>query len=200
MLRAASGVRPARERLMLTCLVLVREVRPGEYERAGAVVLASYRALEGYVAEPDYERELADVAARAALAQVAVAVQVGVDRDAPTGVAGTVVIGCVTYVPDITNPYAEFDDPGAAGFRMLGVDPAHQGSGAGRALVEWCVERAVEAGKERLLIHSTPWMVRAHGLYERIGFERRPDLDWVPVPNIQLLGFALEVPPRGGSG
>lgn len=183
---------------MLTCLVLVREVRPAEYERAGAVVLASYRALEGYVAEPDYERELADVAARAAVAEVAVAVQGGEDRGSSTGVVGTVVVGCVTYVPDITNPYAEFDDPGAAGFRMLGVDPARQGSGAGRALVEWCIERAEASGKERILIHSTAWMLRAHGLYERLGFQRRPDLDWVPVPGIQLLGFAREVRPGAG--
>ena len=105
---------------MLTCLVLVREVRPGEYERAGAVVLASYLALPGHVEEPDYERELADVATRAVTAEVAVAL----DDDGQ-------VVGCVTYVPDLTNPYAEFDDPAAAGFRMLGVDPARQGRGPG---------------------------------------------------------------------
>lgn len=163
--------------------MLVREVRREEYGRAGAVILASYRALDGYVSEPDYERELADVATRAAVAEVAVAVG-----------GGGQVVGCITYVPDPSNPYAEFDDEAASGFRMLGVDPELQGGGAGRALVQWCVERAVVDGKQRIFIHSTPWMVRAHGLYERMGFERRPDLDWVPVPDIQLLGFVLELP------
>ena len=76
---------------------------------------------------------------------------------------------------------------------MLGVDPVRQGGGAGRALVQWCIDRAVADGKDRVLIHSTPWMVRAHGLYERLGFERRPDLDWLPLPNIGLIGFALEL-------
>ena len=186
-------------RLVLACLVLVRDVRPGDYERAGAVVLASYLALPGHVEVPGYERELADVATRAMVAEVVVAVE-GEGDGERDGEGDTTVIGCVTYVPDFTNPYAEFEDPDAAGFRMLGVDPARQGSGAGRALVEWCIERAVADGKARLLIHSTPWMTRAHALYERLGFERRPDFDWVPVPRIELLGFGLELDSRNRGG
>jgi GNAT superfamily N-acetyltransferase len=88
---------------------------------------------------------------------------------------------------------AEFDDSEASGFRMLGVDPARQGAGAGRALVQWCIDRAVADGKARILIHSTPWMGRAHVLYERFGFVRRPDLDWTPLEGIELIGFALEL-------
>ena len=138
--------------------------------------------MEGYVSEPDYERELADVASRAVIADVAVAV----DRDGE-------VVGCITYVGDRSNPFAEFDDEAASGFRMLGVDPARQGGGAGRALVQWCIDQAVADGKARIFIHSTPWMTRAHGLYERFGFERCPELDWVPVPDIELLAFVLEL-------
>jgi GNAT superfamily N-acetyltransferase len=158
-------------------------VRPDEFARAGCVVLEAYRALAGYVSEPDYERELADVATRAAKAVVAVAVT------EPEGA----IAGCVTYVPDAGNVFAEFEGDDAAGFRMLGVDPTCQGRGAGRALVAWCIDQARAAGRQRLVIHSTPWMERAHDLYLTLGFERRPDLDWQPVPAIRLLGFVLEL-------
>ncbi len=36
--------------------------------------------------------------------------------------------------------------PGEAEFRMLAVDPTAQGRGAGAALVEACVVRAIELG------------------------------------------------------
>ena len=162
-------------------------MEPEECERAGQIVVAAYRALAGHVEEPDYERELADVASRAG------SVLVAVDEDGA-------VVGCVTFVAGIDNAHAEFDDPAAAGFRMLGVDPERQGSGAGKALVARCVEGARAAGRERVIIHSTPWMTRAHAMYARLGFERRPELDWVPVPDIELWGFVLELgatPDRG---
>jgi GNAT superfamily N-acetyltransferase len=163
-------------------------VRPTEYERAGQIVLRAYQALPGYVSEPAYEHEVADVATRAGAAEVAVAV---IPAD---GGQGEVVVGCVTFVPDVGNQHAEFDDPDAAGFRMLGVEPGDQGRGAGRALVQWCVDRAAAGGRRRLIIHSTPWMTRAHALYERFGFVRRPDLDWQPTDEIALWGFVLELP------
>ena len=155
-------------------------MEPEEYERAGQIVVAAYRALPGHVEEPDYERELADVASRAD------SVFVAVDEDGA-------VVGCITFVAGIDSAHAEFDDPAAAGFRMLGVDPRRQGGGAGQALVARCVEGARAAGRERIIIHSTPWMTRAHAMYARFGFERRPELDWVPVPNIELWGFVLEL-------
>ena len=150
-------------------------MEPEECERAGQIVVAAYRALPGHVEEPDYERELADVASRAD------SVFVAVDEDGA-------VMGCITFVAGIDSAHAEFDDPAAAGFRMLGVDPGRQGGGAGKALVARCVDGARAAGRERIIIHSTPWMTRAHAMYARFGFERRPELDWVPVPEHRALG------------
>jgi GNAT superfamily N-acetyltransferase len=103
------------------------------------------------------------------------------------------VLGGVCFVPSADNPYHESDDPASLGFRHLAVDTAAQGSGAGRALVGWCVARARELGAKRLVIHSTPWMTRAHALYESCGFVRDTALDWLPVPDIPLLGFRLEL-------
>ncbi|MFA9429443.1 GNAT family N-acetyltransferase [Egicoccus sp. AB-alg2] len=88
------------------------------------------------------------------------------------------VVGTVTYV---VPGDAEWEGPepahGDAGFRVLAVDPDVQGRGIGPRLVEACVQRAGEQRRHRLFISSMVWMTRAHRMYERAGFVRRPDLD-----------------------
>jgi ribosomal protein S18 acetylase RimI-like enzyme len=157
-------------------------VRPDEADQLGAITLAAYTELPGHVEEPDYEAELADVATRAKVAEVLVAVDDG----------GT-VLGGVTFVPDDSNPLAEHGVPDASSIRMLAVAGTAQRRGVGEVLVRACIERARAVGSSCLVLHSTPWMQTAHRLYERLGFVRRPDLDWTPVPDIALLGFSLDL-------
>lgn len=162
--------------------MVIREVREDEAGAAGEVVLAAYRALEGSppVDENGYAEELREVARRSRQAVVLVAVEES-------------VLGCVTYVPEETSPMAEDLRPGEAGLRMLAVAPSAQGRGVGRALVEACVERARQDGKERLFLHSGEWMRAAHRLYESLGFRRVPERDWAPAPDIPLMAYALEL-------
>ena len=152
---------------ILICPVFVREVRPEEYERAGAIVLEAYRALPGYVSEPAYERELVDVAGRAARPR---GVAVDLDRD---------VVGCVTYVARSDEPVRRVRRSGGGWLPdARGGSPARAAGPGGRS----CSGASNGPGRGRagVMIHSTPWMVRAHGLYGRLGFDRRPDLDWQP--------------------
>jgi GNAT superfamily N-acetyltransferase len=164
--------------------VKVRAAEPADYATLGALTVAAYRGVPGYVGEPTYEDELRNVRARISAVDTEVFVAVADDG---------VVLGGVTYAASPASPQAEFRDPEAAGFRMLAVDPAAQGSGAGAALVAAVVERARADGRRRIIIHSTQWMTTAHNLYTRRGFARRPDLDWTPVPGIDLWGFVLEL-------
>ena len=101
------------------------------------------------------------------------------------------LVGCVTFVPDGSSPWAELLEEGEAGIRMLAVLPAAQGRGAGRALLDACVLAAGRLGRSALLLHTTPWMSAAHRLYERAGFERFPERDWLPVPEVPLLAYRL---------
>jgi GNAT superfamily N-acetyltransferase len=165
--------------------VIVREAGPDDYAVIGSLTVAAYHALPGYVVGPTYDAELRAVDER--VTHTDTAVVVAVDDD------GT-VLGGVTYVRSPASPYAEFDDPTGAGFRALAVAPAAQGKGAGRALVEAVLARAQADGRRRVIIHTTPWMTTAHGLYDRLGFVRRPDLDWTPVPDVPLWGFVRELP------
>lgn len=162
--------------------VEIRLVGPGEHERAGAVVVAAYQALPGHHSTPEYDLELADVARRAAETEVYVAV---------LGEPDQMIAGCVTFVPDMASPWAEMVEAGESAVRMLAVDPAAQGHGIGSALLGKCIERARALGSTALFLHSTPWMRVAHGMYERAGFVRVPERDWLPVPDVPLLAYRL---------
>jgi GNAT superfamily N-acetyltransferase len=101
------------------------------------------------------------------------------------------LLGCVTFVPDGSSPWAELLGPGEAGVRMLAVDPPAQGRGIGRALLDAYIERARQLGRAGLLLRSTPWMHAAHRLYESTGFVREPERDWLPLPEVTLIAFRL---------
>lgn len=148
--------------------VEIRDAHPDEHTRVAELTLAAYDALDHRVSG-EYRQILADVDGRVrAGAHVLVAV------DAASGA----VVGAVTLTLD-DNEYFEYRYPtdGDCGFRMLAVDPGHWGRGVGAALVSACIERARAAGCRLLTITSMPWMRRAHAMYERRGFVRRPELD-----------------------
>ena len=174
----------ARPAMMAEVDPVIRPVEPGEFDRVGDVVVDAYAALGDL---GGYEAVLRDVADRSRSAEVAVAVVDG-------AIAGT-----VTYVGGL-GPYAESDDPEASWIRMLAVDPAFRGQGVGAALVEWCVARARESGRARLVLHTTDPMRDAQRLYARLGFDRAPDLDWEGQRGNWLRGYRMELGPTDGSG
>lgn len=147
-----------------------------------ALTVSTYAEVLGPHLSEGYRAELADVARRARETVVLVAVD-----------GSDVLLGSVTFVPGL-GPYAEFEGPDEAGIRMLVVGPAAQGRGVGRALVEACVERARAAGKARVSLHTTPSMLTAQRLYQRLGFRRAPERDWMPGDgNVRLLGYVLDL-------
>lgn len=157
----------------------VRLAAEGDLDAAGEVVVEAYRA--GGLAHPDYFALLRDTRDRSRDAEIAVAVD-----------AAGRVVGSVTFaVPG--SRWAELSREGEAEFRMLGVQPEARGRGVGSALVEWCLARAVALGRRRVVISSEISMSAAHALYARRGFVRRPELDWSPVPGVQLLGFSIDL-------
>lgn len=161
--------------------VAIRPVRPEEAGLLGAIIVEAYRELPGAPSEPEYEAELRDVATRAATSTVLVAV------------LDSALVGGVTYVSGPEDPYAEMVGDGEAAIRMLAVDPGAQGMGIGRALVEECIARARASGRRRVVLHTTPWMTTAQRLYDGLGFRRVPEMDWHPLPEVPLLGYALDL-------
>ncbi|MEJ7585315.1 MAG: GNAT family N-acetyltransferase [Acidimicrobiales bacterium] len=160
----------------------IRTVRAAEHEGLAALTVEAYTSLPGDVIQPDYRAELADVAGRAAVATVLVAVD-----------SAGALLGGVTLVPGPDNPLAEHTVDGASSMRMLAVAPDVQGQGIGEALVRACIARTAGAGATELVLHTAGWMHSAHRLYARLGFRRDPALDWTPAPGVDLLGFRLSL-------
>jgi ribosomal protein S18 acetylase RimI-like enzyme len=165
--------------------LIVRPARVPEYDEIARLTVAAYRADGQLGGEHGYDRVLADVAGRVEVAEVLVAVDEESGR----------VLGSVTFVLPGTR-FAELSRPGEAEFRMLAVDPAAQGRGAGEALVRACLERAEALGCSAVVICSRDFSTPALRLYDRLGFVRVPELDWAPLPGINLLGLRLELPVR----
>ncbi|MCZ7418907.1 GNAT family N-acetyltransferase [Verrucosispora sp. WMMA2121] len=164
--------------------LLIRPAEPADYAGVARLTVAAYEADGQLKGETGYADVLADVSARAEHGDVLVAV------DPASGH----LLGSVTFVLPGTR-YAELCAPGEAEFRMLAVDPTAQGRGAGAALVEACVVRALELGCTAVTIcvrdgHAEP----AHRLYRRRGFVRQPDRDWTPLPGVHLLALRLPLP------
>lgn len=163
--------------------LLVRPARPDpvELDRVGELTYDAY-AADGFVtADNDYADHLRDASSRAAQAELYVA----------TGEDGR-LLGTVTFCPE-GSAYRELARPGEAEFRMLAVDPGARGRGVAEALVRLCIERSHELGYDALVLSSMPTQEQAHRLYERVGFHRTPALDWSPVPEVELLGYRLDL-------
>jgi GNAT superfamily N-acetyltransferase len=158
--------------------VVVDRAGPEDLPRIGELTAAVY--LGDGLAPPEYVPTLANAAARAELAELLVA------RD------GDAIVGSVALVYD-----GEFGEvlhsADEAGFRMLVVERAGRGRGIGELLVTACLDRARAAGKRRMVISTDRRMTTAHRLYERLGFTRLPERDWVPLPGVELLVYARDL-------
>ncbi|MDQ0959249.1 ribosomal protein S18 acetylase RimI-like enzyme [Streptomyces sp. B4I13] len=164
--------------------IVIRQVAPSEYQPLGDITARAYLddGLLDYGEEDPYLPVLKDVAARAAAAEVLVAVD------------GDRLLGGVTFVAG-PGPVADIARPGEAEIRALAVAHAARGRGAGEALVRACLERArATEGCAAVVLSSQRSMHTAHRIYERLGFVRTPERDWNPVPHLDdftLLTYQL---------
>ncbi|MFC6014778.1 GNAT family N-acetyltransferase [Plantactinospora solaniradicis] len=162
--------------------LLVRRAEPADFDAIARLTVAAYRADGQLAGESEYEQTLLDVSARSDSGELLVAV------DGTTGE----VLGSVLFVVPGT-PYAQLAGPGEAEFRMLAVDPAAQGRGAGEALVRACLTRATALGCHGVVICTRSFSAPAHRLYARLGFVRTPERDWSPDPGVDLHALRIDL-------
>lgn len=161
--------------------VTIRPAREDELPAVGELTFEAYRA-NGYLdgrEDGSYARQLRDARPRYEQAELLVAVD-----DAGT-ILGTVAIA----LPG--TPWREIGGPDELEFRMLAVSPAARGRGVGEALTRRVLDRAAELGCTAVALSSSRLMHAAHRLYERLGFQRTPELDWSPEPGVQLIAYRL---------
>jgi ribosomal protein S18 acetylase RimI-like enzyme len=162
-------------------VIEIRPAREDEYLAVGELVESAFRSLLGSDLSENYANELRDVAIRARSTDVFVAL------------LGERIVGSVTYVGDPSSPFAEELEAGEVGVRMLAVDPAVQGSGVGRAMMEFCKLRAQADRARAIFLFSTPAMVAAHRLYRSMGFSEPSERTLTVGNGLCLLPFRLEL-------
>jgi ribosomal protein S18 acetylase RimI-like enzyme len=148
----------------------VREAVPEEYAEAGRVTAEAYREFIR-PGEEDWERYLlriADVASRAGLTTIMVAIDEG-------RILGSLTLELEGRVRDDEDEEHRPLDPGEAHIRMLGVDPAARARGVARALMAASETKARAAGKTYLTLHTTSRMEAAQAMYDRLGYRRSED-------------------------
>ena len=166
--------------------VTFRRAVPADFPEVRRITRDAYLRAGHFAADHPYMGLLENVEHRAEHAQVWVAESAGK------------VVAAVTLT-FAGEPYSEIARDGELEFRMLAVDPAHQGGGVGRAVVRKIVEYARQLpGIEAISITSATFMDRAHALYRSLGFRRAPERDWyVPGEDVLLWVFRLGLQTAG---
>lgn len=165
--------------------LVIRRAEPADLDTIGEITVRAY--VEGGFTRPDadYVATLADARSRADGAELWVAVS-----------SDGAVLGSVCCAPP-GSAFNEIPAPAEAEMRMLAVSPEAQGGGVGEALARHCIQRARALGLSALALSSLPSMHAAHRIYERLGFVRKPDRDWSPVPGIELIAYRLDLTQGG---
>ncbi|MCK7595216.1 GNAT family N-acetyltransferase [Pseudomarimonas salicorniae] len=168
----------------------IRDVRAGDEGRAlGELLARVYERLPGFPSpaeQPDYYAMLRDIVRFTE--RPGTRVLVALDNDGH-------LLGGVVYFADM----AQYGSGGtatrerdASGIRLLGVDPAHRGQGAGKALTLHCIDLARAAGHAQVILHTTGAMKPAWSMYEALGFQRSDDLDFLQ-QDLAVFGFRLKL-------
>ena len=176
----------------MTTSLEIREIVRDEYERLGQLMVEVYSNLEGFPTpseQPGYYEMLANMGEFTEQKDTQVLVAMS---------AGGEMVGGVVYFADMARYGAggtATAEENASGIRLLGVDPKSRGAGVGKALTNACIQLARDKAHSQVILHTTQAMRIAWGLYERLGFERSPDLDFVQ-EDLPVFGFRLRLKGR----
>ncbi len=167
----------------------IREAFPEEYQEIGDLMVQVYSSLPGFLTideAPSYYEKLQNIGD---LTQnPAIKLLVAVSNENEIG-------GAVVYFSDMKHYGSAGKAPQikhSAGFRFLAVDANSRGHGLGRKLTNYCIERARKEGCIQVVIHSTAAMQVAMDMYQRMGFKRFQEIDFVK-GELKVFGFKYEL-------
>jgi len=168
--------------------ITIRTATTGEFPLAGELMVKVYSQLEGFPKpdeQPEYYRMLANVGDLTK--RPGTHIVVAEHQNA--------IIGAVVFFSDMQyygSGGTATAEKNAAGFRLLAVDPEARGLGAGRKLTIECIRRAKELKVDNLVIHTTKAMQVAWSMYEKLGFIRALDLDFMQ-GQLPVFGFRMSL-------
>lgn len=163
----------------------VRNARTSEYIMIGQLMVEVYSGLEGFIKpqeQPRYYQQLANIGELTTRPGTEILVAVSETNS---------IVGAVVYFSDMKqygSGGTATQEKEAAGFRFLAVAQTARGLGIGKLLTIACIDKAREQQQRQVIIHTTNAMKNAWAMYEKIGFQRSLDLDFMQ-GNLQVFGF-----------
>lgn len=167
----------------------VRNATAEEFEEVGKLMIRVYSQLEGFPSQteqPEYYKMLANIGEITNKPSTELLIAISSTNK---------IAGAVVYFSDMSS-YGSggtaTQEKNASGFRLLAVDHDARGHGIGKLLINECIEKAKSENQEQVIIHSTKFMQVAWKMYEKLGFERSEDLDFMQ-GNLPVFGFRLKL-------
>jgi GNAT superfamily N-acetyltransferase len=167
----------------------VRNAYPNEFEDIGKLLVQIYSQVDGFPKvskQPDYYKMLTNVGELTKKPNTELLVALS-----PEGK----IRGAVVYFSDMQyygSGGTATKEINASGFRLLAVDPSMRGKGIGKLLTNECIKKAREKNHFNVVIHTTKAMQTAWKMYEKIGFKRSEDLDFMQ-GDLTVFGFRLKL-------
>ncbi len=161
---------------------MIREATSAEFSEVGQLMVEVYSQLEGFPGRadmPEYYEMLANVGALTDKAGTKIFVALSAENE---------LLGAVVYfsnMKDYASGGDDIDIDKASGIRLLAVSDKARGKGVGKSLTNHCIQQAQAIGHSQVVLHSTKFMQVAWAMYEGMGFQRFPDLDF------ELHGFSI---------
>ncbi|MEZ5647904.1 MAG: GNAT family N-acetyltransferase [Alphaproteobacteria bacterium] len=153
----------------------IRKAQVEELPGLGKLVVDVYSKIPGLPKiddQPDYYQMLLEAPKR--VRNPAITIYVALKDSGQ-------ILGCIDFI-DTMKHYGSGGSahtiPDAAGIRLLAVKPECRGKGVGKELTLFCIERARELRKSKVILHTTKAMQTAWGMYEKLRFERFPEIDF----------------------
>ena len=87
------------------------------------------------------------------------------------------IIGMIYLVPS-GNPTELFQENWSY-IRFLGVNTKFRGSGIGKKLTDLCIGYAKETKQKFISLHTSEFMDSARAIYEKIGFEKTKEIEYL---------------------
>jgi ribosomal protein S18 acetylase RimI-like enzyme len=174
---------------MLNPNITIRNASPSEFAAIGKLMVQVYSQLDGFPKEeeqPAYYSLLYNIGEFTNKPETELLVAVADDGK---------IVGAVVYFGDMLyygSGGTATQEQNAAGFRLLAVSPEARGLGIGKLLTLECMRKAKESNLSQVIIHSTKAMQTAWAMYERLGFKRSEDLDFMQ-QELPVYGFRLKL-------
>ena len=165
----------------------IRNAKEKEFKNIGELMVQVYSALEGFPKvddQPEYYEVVKNVGDLTKNPNTELIV--AVSKQGKIG-------GAVVYFKDLKDygsggSISLENEKNAAGFRLLAVDPETRGMGIGKKLILECIKRSEASNFEQIIIHSTKTMHTAWKMYEKLGFKRAEELDFM-LGDLGVFGF-----------